>query len=251
MGRYAKLFQIMEALRKRVKICLLLGFLYSFACINAQHTENYALIFGERYYKAESYLKRYETLFRQRCQEYGIDYRITAAIVFPELIRFSPEKDMLESMSNRAFYGNFGGEYGSFSIGCFQMKPIFIEKIERFVSENSTALQEFLFITEYKYPQEEDKAIRKARIERMSKTEWQIVYACCFIQIMEYRFPFLNTRTTEQKTRFLATAYNRGFEQPEKEIEKWMRVRAFPDGENATRKQYNYGDIAWFIYERI
>ncbi len=68
---------------------------------------------------------------------------------------------------------------------------------------------------------------------------------------MDYRFPQKRGTTVENEIRFLATAYNRGFLCSEAEIEKWMQIQAFPDGANASRKQYNYGDIAYYAYQRL
>ena len=221
-----------------------------FSTLSAQPQNDYYRIFNGRYYQAEKYLKSHEKMFLQRCTQFHTDYLTAISVVFPELIRYNPEGDMIETMSNRVFYGNFGGGYGTFSTGCFQMKPVFIEEMESYILSHAAVLSEFRFIAEYPIAVEDEVEIRKARLSRMSKPEWQIVYLCCFLKIMNLRFPS-QSQDTEEKIRFLATAYNRGFLCSEVEIKKWMKLSSFPDGINSARKQYNYGDVAWYAYRKL
>lgn len=234
-----------------MKLSLIVSLFILTLSLNAQTTYNYARIFGADFHKAEKYFGHHKAMFYQRCQQFNVSYPTAISVVFPELIRYNPESDMLETMSNRVFYGNFGGSYGSFSIGCFQMKPLFIEEMERFIELNHTVFPEFRFISEYKTPENDSAEIRKARISRMTKPEWQIVYVCCFLKIMEHRFPRKKDSPEEYQIRFLATAYNRGFLCSAEEIEKWMKIDAFPDGVDSRRKQYNYSDIAYYAYRRL
>jgi hypothetical protein len=54
----------------------------------------------------------------------------------------------------------------------------------------------------------------------------------------------------EDKIRFLAAAYNRGFMQSEEEILRWKKQYAFPHGTRYTGKQYNYAEIAYYFYSQ-
>ena len=54
------------------------------------------------------------------------------AVVYPELLRYSPAQDVIEVEVNRRLYAlhNLGGVRTDFSMGLFQMKPSFAERIE-------------------------------------------------------------------------------------------------------------------------
>jgi len=52
------------------------------------------------------------------------------AIVFPEMLRYNENLEEIETQLLKSLYVRFGNRYADFSIGYFQMKPSFAEKIE-------------------------------------------------------------------------------------------------------------------------
>lgn len=55
------------------------------------------------------------------------------SIVFPEIIRWNEFQDVIEISADRTLYVNGGSKLGDFSLGSFQMKPSFIESLERYI----------------------------------------------------------------------------------------------------------------------
>lgn len=86
------------------------------------------------------------------------------AIAFPEVIRFNSFSDLIETSSNRILYINGGKMASDFSIGYFQMKPSFVEDLEKFVA-NSENLEKYNSIV----IQEKDE--KKSREERINRLE--------------------------------------------------------------------------------
>lgn len=205
---------------------------------------NFSLIFGQKYKDALTFTHQYQGTISKGLKEYGISPHFGLAIVFPELMRYNPTRDAAETMGNRLLYVNFGEEYSNFSIGCFQMKPTFVEQLEKEVKEKSE-LSVFLPITQYKST--DIFEIRKERLNRLSQLTWQVKYLACFLTLIENRFP-LSDKNIAEKVKFYATAYNRGFFVSESEILKWTKKANFPDVEHASGKLYVYGEIAAYFF---
>ena len=66
----------------------------------------------------------------QLANQYNVDPKLLSSIVFPELIRYSHLKDKVEISALYSLYVLFGKEFSNYSVGMFQMKPSFIEKLE-------------------------------------------------------------------------------------------------------------------------
>lgn len=205
---------------------------------------NFAQIFGQKYKDALTFTQQHHATLTKGLKEYGISPHFGLAIVFPELMRYNPTRDAAETMGNRLLYVNFGDEYSNFSIGCFQMKPTFVEKLEKEVKEKAE-LAAFLPLSQYK--SSDITEIRKERLNRLSQLTWQVKYLACFLTIIENRFPLLD-KSMPEKVKFYATAYNRGFFVSEAEILKWTKKANFPDVEHASGKLYVYGEIAAYFY---
>ena len=63
--------------------------------------------------------------------EFGIRTELAVAVVFPELVRYSALMDFMETTAVKALYQQKGVKGADFSIGRFQMKPSFVEDLER------------------------------------------------------------------------------------------------------------------------
>lgn len=207
--------------------------------------EDYRQIFEEHYDQAVHQLEQQEDYINERAEYFEVDDKITSAVVFPELIRYSIIRDILEANSLEIVYINTGK--ADFSIGPFQIKPSFAEKIEKIVAEK----REFArFRDVLKYGSEFSVEKRKERVERLKSINFQIDYVLAFQLIVEKRFSYLKRKDQEYRVKFISTAYNYDFTATRKEIEKYMQLAYFPWGSHNHRKKYNYADISWFYYCR-
>ncbi len=168
------------------------------------------------------------------------------ACVFPEMVRFSEMKNMIEVSSLELLYVKWGERYADFSIGFFQMKPSFIESMENYVSNNRLSAQIFMPLS----TKQDEESKRQNRINHLRTWDGQLTYLKAFWQITSIRFKDKKFENKNQKVHFFATAYNRGFLNTEQEIIKWQNKYFFPDGRIFKGKQYNYGNVAQEFYEK-
>ena len=154
------------------------------------------------------------------------------SIAFPEMLRYDSYSDYLETSSNRILYVDEGKNASDFSTGYFQMKPSFIEDLEDYVAKNKN-LQQYNWIL---IPNKNEIEARKERIKRLANFQWQLRYLKAFWYVAELKFQNIDFKTTEDKIRFFATAYNYGFTKPEKEITKYQSAKKFSPEETNTRK---------------
>lgn len=167
------------------------------------------------------------------------------AIIFPELLRYSPTQDLIETQAMKLLYENYGYEDAvDFSIGYLQMKPSFIENLENYILQNAK-FEKFQKLCTYQ--SSELKVIRKERLSRLEDFNWQFYYLHCFYHILQDKFPHFKDLNTHQKVLFSSTAYNRGFHCTEQEIKRWEKIENFPMGRSFFKqntKQYIYGQVA-------
>jgi len=137
-----------------------------------------------------------------------------------------------------------------FSIGHFQMKPSFVERIEGFLIKDEQLKKRFghlLISTSYTISKQ-----RKIRLERLQELSWQLDYLCCFYVLTKERFEsVLSSLNTQHKLEFLATAYNTGFYKSLAAIEIAMHQASYPYGSKYPQEQqYKYAAVAWDYYQR-
>lgn len=178
------------------------------------------------------------------------DHQLISAIVFPELIRYNALRDLIETRSLKVLYVQYGSDYANFSVGPFQMKPAFAEKIEREWRRRGGGkaykwswLSDTLQNTEQRY----------SRIERLGSLEGQIIYLYMFYQLMEERFACFHFKSVEDKIRIYATAYNAGMDLSTDRLMELSGARQFHTGLfrwNAANR-YNYADIAVYYFRQM
>jgi len=135
-----------------------------------------------------------------------------------------------------------------FSIGYFQMKPSFIEKLEAHILASPELKASFGDLAHYK--QKEQRAIRAERLRRLKQLDCQVQYASCFYQVLNECYNDLPFDESKQ-LRFFATAYNYGFDRPFEEIEHWMTLKAFPYGPQFDTDQYAYSDYSLYFFQQL
>jgi hypothetical protein len=198
---------------------------------------------GIEYYRKE--INRAFSLLKK--QKKNIDMELSKnekvqilSIAFPEMLRYDSYSDYLETSSNKILYVNEGKKASDFSTGYFQMKPSFIEDLENYVT-NTDDLKQYNWIIIQKKDEIES---RKERISRLGNFQWQLRYLKVFWYVAEYKYQNIDFKTTHEKIRFFATAYNYGFTKPEKEITKYQFIKKFSPGEMTDSKKFAFADFS-------
>ncbi len=191
---------------------------------------DYKEIFEEHYDRAELFIEdisEKSTAIFKRTEEDNKNYS-------------NPDNDPLELV-----YINTG--LVDFSIGRFQIKPSFAEKVETYVLSDSIAYPDCYQI--FSYPSDDAIAIRRERVDRLKSLDYQIYYLSAFYKIMLSKYPRLKSWKTEYKVRFLSTAYNHDFEAPKSTIDEFIDKNFYPWGIKRQSVKYNYSDISWFYFQ--
>ncbi|MFN0202717.1 MAG: hypothetical protein ACKVTZ_14430 [Bacteroidia bacterium] len=218
-------------------------FCFSFAQTPPKITD-YEKIFPKDFPRAIAFLKKNKPLIAQMCETYQVPTQ-AICVAAAELLRYDELQDRAEIMGNKILYRNFGEKYSDFSIGYFQMKPSFIEKLEKCVQTEACLKQEFGTIFQYKPT--DSAEIRGERVQRLENATWQLRYLICFYKLMRHRFP-LAAQTEAYRLRFYATAYNHGYEKGSADIMLWMDKKVFPKGLSGGYTQYAFSDVANYFY---
>ena len=162
------------------------------------------------------------------------------AIAFPEILRYDSYSDYLETSSNRILYVNEGKTASDFSTGYFQMKPSFLEDLENYIAKiESLKLYKWIIIQK-----KNEIEARKERINRLENFQWQLRYLKVFWYAAEYKYQNIEFKTTEDKIRFFATAYNYGFTKHEKEITKYQSAKKFNPTEKPKAEKFAFADFS-------
>ena len=186
------------------------------------------------------------------------------AVVWPEVERYSRLQDALETAANYGTYITTGGG-PDFSIGLFQMKPSFVEAMEKAWMRSGLARKYELW-----FDTADNATARNIRISRLQKEEWQVIYVGVFLRLLyasygsvnkkgEHTQDGLETLPLQEQVRLAATAYNRGvvWAAPgygdigllrEHAEEKHFHYALIP---SARTKRYCYATLAWKHYRKI
>lgn len=172
------------------------------------------------------------------------DRAMASAVIYPELLRYSILRDKIETRALKTLYIQYGTNYANFSIGPFQMKPGFAEKIEKeclkyqlpFFTTNDT-----LHTTH----------ARALRVKKLSEPEGQVQYLLAFFTVTRLLFVNYPFSSIEEEIRFYATAYQSGcFNSIEKikqiQHQKYYHTDLWP-GKNTV--YHNYARIALYGYK--
>lgn len=197
--------------------------------------------------------------------EYDVPADLAESVIFPELIRFALFQDKMETSAVKAIYVSRGVGGCDFSIGRFQMKPSFVEDLEKRWMRSGLARQYNLF-----FDTKDNETARRIRISRMEKEEWQCIYLAIFLKMLyldygstdkngAYTQDGLDSISILDQVRLAATAYNRGCrwvnpgygpleELEEKSHEKHFHTALVP---TTKTRHYVYADIALRHFKEI
>jgi hypothetical protein len=223
---------------------IILNLLFAiFSCLVPDN--NYMEIFGNDYIDGLNYFIKNKLTIENQFTKYHVDQDVLIPIIFPERVRFSMMRDILETSAVELVYIEYGPDYVDFSIGDFQLKPSFASKIEKTLIESAETKEKYAIILKYKSSKPE--GIRKERVEKLKSLEFQLTYISAFYDIVNRKFN-LSEKTQVEKIAFIATAYNYGYLSDKAEIEKHADDKYFPYGSKYKGKQYAYSDVAVDFY---
>jgi len=207
---------------------------------------NYNEIFGQDWQKALDFVIENDQWIKPAFNKYGISYSEAIAVVFPELVRYSALRDKMEITLLKTLYRNLGDDYADFSVGIFQIKPSFAEKIreEAFVVMGRRARELFKKESAYK----DLKTFRSSIISDLEDPKTELNYVIAFIKISNAYFE-KEWQDEKAKIVFLSTAYNTGFWKSAEEIES-MSSKKFFNTKLFKTENYAYADVSLFWYEQ-
>ncbi len=223
-----------------MKTVILLSFFTWFA--HTSHTPTYEEVFNGDYQRAEAFLAEKAPLFRQYCASTK-QMKVLQAVVFPEVIRYSSLRDLLETTALEMLYVSHGTQGADFSIGQFQMKPSFAESVEK-------EMQKIPGGAVFSYAEQSVQQVRKERLMRLQSVSWQIRYLIAFQKILKRKWGNTYPKaSTLEEIKLLAAAYNQGMYKPPSILKKQAFVQYYPYGKRYTGKQYSYVSIALYYHK--
>ena len=220
--------------------------IFFFLFFSLPSEENYPQIFGDDYADALAFVEKNQALALKTFNGDTLQAKKAWAIVFPELIRYSMVRDFFETSALEIFYVKNGKEAADFSIGPFQMKPSFIEELEKISEQKRPQIAKQIRIGEV-----DEKQSRKIRLERLKSLEWQILYLKSFISIYTEKENLFKL-PSEKQVIFIAHAYNHGISTSTEHLDTHNITdsnKYFPYGSKYPGKQYSYASIASYFFE--
>jgi hypothetical protein len=206
---------------------------------------DYSEIFGNDWQKALDFVEENNSWIKNNLNKYDIRYEEAVAVIFPELVRYSALRDKMEVTLLKTLYRNLGEDYADFSVGVFQVKPSFAERIieEASLSRNRIGR---LFRTNEEFPN--DYQFRASLISDLEDPNREFMYIVAFMKICDKKFG-INRNNVASRIKFLATAYNTGFWKSEEEI-RIMADKKFFNTKLFKTENYSYADVSLFWYNK-
>lgn len=222
--------------------------------IGISQEESFEKHYSSDYIIALQKVQGFQYQFDSICKSNGTPPKEVLSIVFPEIVRYSYLSDISEIAMLELFYVEKGStKYSNFSVGLFQMKPSFIEGLEKEISSNKALKKKYknlLFNDTIS-----DKTMRNIRLSRLKNMQYQISYASCFYEIAikklsaDSRWKKANL---EERLRIISTAYNSGLNISYDFNLNMQKAKLFPDGKICFDcHNYNYSDIVVKFYRKL
>ena len=142
-----------------------------------------------------------------------------------------------------SLYIQYGENYANFSVGRFQMKPSFVSRLE------SDALKAGIlkFSAIDKLGETSDSESRLLRVKRLDSPLWQTRYLIMFIKVLDRMYVSKKWSSVEEKLKFFASAYNCGYWQSEKSIQRQLERELFYVS-LLSNSRYCYANISYELY---
>lgn len=168
----------------------------------------------------------------------------------PELLRYSILSDFLETEILEIAYTRHGNEMADFSIGKFQMKPSFVERLEQEICQQPSLSKAYSQLVTYH--QENEKSVRAERIRRIKSEEFQWLILQAFYDYCHIVYcGYLEGLPPEKTIGFIGTAYNMGFGYTVQQIVHYMTQQNFPYGSRYEGEQYAYSQLSLKFFKQL
>ena len=211
--------------------------------VNTSHP--YATQYSSECQKALEFYAANKSGFEQAAKNTHVSAAFMFAIVAPEITQFSYLGNIIETGSLKVLYVQSGASYSDFSVGFFQMKPSFIERMEDSLLKDTALQQQF---KECLIDDPTSRAARVTRVKRLEQSGWQLKYLALFYALTEKRFSNKQFTTQEERLQFYASAYNCGFHKSASIIEATGEKALFP---HFSSPKYKYSDISLWFYKSL
>ena len=169
------------------------------------------------------------------------------AVVFPEMLRYSLWKNFLETSALELLYVQKGSKSANFSIGWFQMKPSFAEKVECHILTDSILRSKYKQLINFNCTVSDTVLVRKKRVARLNLMQWQLWYLSAFIDI-EYQIFNLSKLSYNERLLILAAAYNKGLDKTRNELMAFSSIKTFPYGPGRDNP-FGYAELSIYFYK--
>lgn len=191
---------------------------------------------------AISFIEENKTTIQQSLNALSSDEQLIAlSIVAPEISQFSSVLDFVELRTLYILYLNTG--QSDFSVGYFQMKPSYIETLEKQIKHSKHL--------HYKYkdliPTGSNRNRREYRLKQLSSLSGQLKYLEVFIEIVRRKTSSLHFNGTEDKIRYWATLYNSGLDLKQSDVSRLQELKLFPK----LLKKFNYSSVSVEFYNEL
>ena len=226
------------------RIFLILFFLIFRTTILAK--DSYEIYFRDEREEVAKFLQANQQKMQQKASKYHHENDFVTAIVYPELLRYNYILDFIETTSLELIYMRYGSKTADFSIGHFQMKLSFVEKMEAYIKKYPSEFNKYkkMLIVRTASPELQ----RKLRLSRLKKIDWQLTYLHAFIAICDHKFKSFKFDSSIEKLQFYAACYNIGFHNKYQTIQQNATKNTFPNGPKYLGTQFCYASIACAYY---
>ena len=204
---------------------------------------DYSKIFN-RWDEAVEWINENKSWMKELCDEYDVDYEMATTIVFPELLRYSRYRNVLETLANKALYIQFGSEYSNFSVGVFQIKPSFVEDL---LFSNELSKGKLYDILNIKEDYDDDTELREEIVYALQSEKSAFRFVIAFMKICEKRYKIEDFDEYE-KVVFMSTVYNAGLKTKQEDVSDIASEKHFND-RLITDQYYSYSDVALWYYK--
>lgn len=205
--------------------------------------------------EANEYANRNRSIWLSIWNDLKVDPKLAEAVIYPELIRYSYWQDEMEKAAVSSSYVTLGTQGPDFSVGHFQMKASWVEKLEkRWMQSPLHHTLEIYFDTR------ESRFARKARLTRLSDDAfWQPVYLALYLRMLYTDYPDLAALPVDEQVRLCATAYNNGADLPGPDkgdidrLYRWSSLSSFHTDLVASpfTQMYCYAELAVAHYHTL
>ncbi len=259
MGKKAKFVNtIVPKTGLAVRIRLIAVAVLLLSAFTSCNTDDIPIQRRENWRFAARYAASHRDAWQAVWSRFDVPADVAEAVIFPELVRYNKIQDSFETSAVEAGYPEGGIAICDYSIGRFQMKPSFVEDLEkRWMRSGLGDRYGLVFDTS------ETQEARQARFDRLKTEEGQCVYLAIYLRMLYLDYGSkgkdgqilqegLETLPRTEQAYLAATAYNHGTLWRSPGAGSLERIRAvaaektfpLPNLWRTKARLYSYGELA-------